>query len=193
MSSQINYIFSHPTFDGTVREHQFHLFVMTCQKFVDWSVHRPLGENEEKAQGPDDVRHQMQLILKPSVGFNAWKGLVQITPKADGRKVGVRWGNHPYITGFSRCMATRSFGWNDRKRKKTHDRYRGNWARFIYWFWGHDGFIGQLENYTRRCSGEYLKGWIFRGKGNTHLKWNIEWSSSCWRKKYFNETQFSVK
>ena len=38
-----------------------------------------------------------------------------------------------------------------------------------------------------------LNGWIFRGKGNTHFKWNIEWSSSCWRKKYFNETQFSVK
>ena len=37
-----------------------------------------------------------------------------------------------------------------------------------------------------------LIGWIFMGKGNTHLKWNIEVVAHV-EEKYLNETQFSVK
>ena len=37
-----------------------------------------------------------------------------------------------------------------------------------------------------------LMGWIFMGKGNTLLKWNIEVVADV-EEKYLNETQFPVK
>ena len=40
---------------------------------------------------------------------------------------------------------------------RKNDHFRGNWARFIYWFWGHDRFRGQKESDRFfRYSGRWL-------------------------------------
>ena len=48
----------------------------------------------------------------------------------------------------------------------------------------------KLDNYQANCSGEYFKRVNFMGKGNTHLKCNIEVAHV--EEKYLNEAQFSV-